>query len=132
MVFVVGILIVIVGGYGEEVFGLIFVGEVLGICFMVDEWGVFVFKFWFCFGKLVVGLLYVDEGVKIVLVDKGVSLFGVGVVCCEGCFELGVVVEFVGLDGVVFGKGIVGVGIDELVVCLCGFEVVYCDRLVFY
>jgi len=127
-----GIPTVIAGGQGEDVLGPILAGEPRGTRFAPGDRAESAFKLWLRFGKPAAGRLYVDEGARRALVEKGASLLGVGIVRCEGRFEPGAAVELAGPDGVVFGKGIARAGAEELAGRPRGLEAVHRDRLVLY
>jgi glutamate 5-kinase len=127
-----GIPTVIAGGNGDDVLGPILAGETRGTRFAADDRSETAFKLWLRFGKPVAGRLHVDEGARRALIDKGASLLGVGVVRCEGRFDVGAAVELVGPDGVVFGKGIAGAGTEDLAGRPRDLEAVHRDRLVLY
>lgn len=71
-------------------------------------------KLWIAFAVGASGSVTVDEGAKRALVDRGRSLLGAGVVTVAGEFGAGDAVEIVGADGIVFAKGLVAVGTDEM------------------
>ena len=127
-----GIPTVIAGGLGDDVLGPILAGEARGTRFAAEDRGETAFKLWLRFGKPVAGRLHVDEGARRALVEKGASLLGVGIVRCEGRFDPGAAVELVGPDGVVFGKGIAGAGVDDIEGRPRGLEAVHRDRMVLY
>lgn len=127
-----GIPTVIAAGDADDVLGPIVAGEERGTRFAPEERGESAFKLWLRFGKPVAGRLHVDEGARRAVVEKGASLLGVGVVRSEGRFDPGTAVELVGPDGEVFGKGIAGVGADDLAARPRGLEVVHRDKLVLY
>jgi glutamate 5-kinase len=127
-----GIPTVIAAGDADDVLGPILSGEERGTRFAPEERGESAFKLWLRFGKPVAGRLHVDEGARRAVVEKGASLLGVGVVRSEGRFDPGAAVELVGPDGEVFGKGIAGVGADELAARPRGLEAVHRDKLVLY
>ena len=127
-----GIPTVIAGGAADEVLGPIVAGEDRGTRFTPEDRGESAFKLWLRFGKPVDGRLYVDEGARRALVEKGASLLAVGIVRCEGRFDPGAAVELVGPDGVAFAKGIAGAGADELAARGRGVEAVHRDKLVIY
>jgi glutamate 5-kinase len=66
-------------------------------------------KLWIGFAAGVAGRLVVDRGAQAALTGRGVSLLPAGVVGVEHDFEDGDVVELVGLDGIVFARGMASI-----------------------
>ncbi len=71
-------------------------------------------KLWIAFAVDTAGRVVVDDGARRALLERGVSLLPAGVVSAEGTFQADQAVEIAGPDGVVFAKGLVKVGIDDL------------------
>ncbi len=63
-------------------------------------------KAWIAFGAFPEGKIFVDDGAKRALVEKGASLLPVGVRKVDGDFDSGSAVEIADQSGEVFGKGI--------------------------
>jgi glutamate 5-kinase len=63
-------------------------------------------KLWIAFAVGSSGTVYVDEGARRVLIERGVSLLPAGVVSVKGGFEPEEAVEIAGPDGRVFAKGL--------------------------
>jgi glutamate 5-kinase len=72
-------------------------------------------KVWIAFAVGSSGRVTVDAGARDALLQRGVSLLPAGVRTVEGRFDLDDAVEVVGPDGVVFAKGLVQIGAQELV-----------------
>ena len=64
-------------------------------------------KLWIAFALRPAGRIFVDEGARCAIVERGKSLLPAGVVAVEGLFEAEDAVEIVGADSVMFAKGIV-------------------------
>ena len=62
---------------------------------------------WIAWATAVRGQLIVDDGARKALTDRGASLLAVGVHEVQGSFQRGDVVEILGLDGQVIGRGII-------------------------
>ncbi len=65
-------------------------------------------KLWIAFALDPVGRIVVDDGARRALVEREASLLAAGVVAVEGDFVPDDAVEIVGLDGLVFAKGLAG------------------------
>ncbi|MGH9114692.1 MAG: glutamate 5-kinase, partial [Acidimicrobiales bacterium] len=63
-------------------------------------------KLWIAFAVGSSGTIVVDEGARVALVERGVSLLPAGVVEVRGSFDADDAVEIAGPDGVVFAKGL--------------------------
>jgi glutamate 5-kinase len=127
-----GIPTVIAAGDGKRVLPAILAGEPRGTRFTPGDARLPAFKLWLRYGKPATGRVHVDEGAQRALVESGASLLGVGVASVEGRFDAGDVVELVGADGVVFGKGVAGAAASDLADRPRGVEAVHRDRLVLF
>jgi glutamate 5-kinase len=67
-------------------------------------------KLWIAFAVGSSGTIVVDDGARLALLDRGVSLLAAGVHGVKGSFEVDDAVEIAGLDGQVFAKGLVRLG----------------------
>ena len=63
-------------------------------------------KLWIAFAVGSSGTIVVDEGAKVALMERSVSLLPAGVLRAEGSFDVDDAVELAGPDGRVFAKGI--------------------------
>jgi glutamate 5-kinase len=63
-------------------------------------------KLWIAFAVGSSGTIVVDEGARVALVERGVSLLPAGVLKTEGSFATDDAVELAGPDGQVFAKGL--------------------------
>jgi glutamate 5-kinase len=71
-------------------------------------------KRWIAFFHYPKGTLFVDEGAKKALREKGKSLLPPGVVRCEGEFAAGEVVRICDLDGTEFARGLTDFGSSDI------------------
>ena len=101
-----GIPLVIASGRKKNVLGRILGGEVEGTLFIAEPRKLRGRKRWIAFFHHPHGALFVDEGAKRALREKGKSLLPPGVARCEGDFAAGDVVRICDLDGTEFARGI--------------------------
>jgi glutamate 5-kinase len=71
-------------------------------------------KRWIAFFHHPKGALFVDDGAKKALRERGKSLLPPGVARCEGEFDAGDVVRVCDLDGTEFARGIARFGAAEV------------------
>ena len=71
-------------------------------------------KQWLGFHTTPLGRIVVDQGAEVALLDHGSSLLPAGVTEVQGQFHAGDVVEVVGLDGKLIGRGMVNYDNDQL------------------
>ena len=64
-------------------------------------------KLWIAFAVGSSGTVYVDEGARRALLERGVSLLPAGVIGVKGAFDPEDAVEIAGPDGKVFAKGLI-------------------------
>jgi glutamate 5-kinase len=64
-------------------------------------------KLWIAFAVGSAGTVYVDDGARRALTDRGVSLLPTGVIGVKGAFDDDDAVEIAGPDGKVFAKGLI-------------------------
>ena len=100
-----GIPLVIASGKKKNVLAKILAGEDEGTLFVAPE-KVQGRKRWIAFFHHPQGALFVDDGAKLALREKGKSLLPPGVARCEGEFAAGDVVRICDLDGTEFARGI--------------------------
>jgi glutamate 5-kinase len=63
-------------------------------------------KLWIAFAVGASGTVVVDDGARVALLERGVSLLPAGVVAVHGAFDVDDAVELAGTDGRVFAKGL--------------------------
>jgi len=93
-------------------------------------------KLWIAFGLPAEGRLTVDAGAATALRERGGSLLAVGILDVAGEFASSAAVEVVGEDGGLLGKGLTGMGADDIRASagqhtsVAGGEVIHRDDLV--
>lgn len=100
-----GIPMIIAQGKSEKVITRIINGEQLGTLFMPKDNRLHSKKLWIAIGSNITGKIYVDEGAKKALQEKGKSLLPSGVIDIAGEFEIGHTVD------VYFGEEKIGRGV---------------------
>jgi len=101
-----GIPLIIASGKKKNVLAKILAGETEGTHFVAQPNKMQSRKRWIAFFHHPKGALFVDEGAKLALREKGKSLLPPGVARCEGDFDAGDVVRICDLDGTEFARGI--------------------------
>ncbi len=101
-----GIPLVIASGKKKNVLAKILAGETEGTLFVAQPSKLQSRKRWIAFFHHPQGALFVDDGAKLALREKGKSLLPPGVARCEGEFAAGDVVRICDLDGTEFARGI--------------------------
>jgi glutamate 5-kinase len=126
-----GIPLVIASGKKKNVLAKILAGEDEGTLFVASPTKLQGRKRWIAFFHHPQGALFVDDGAKLALREKGKSLLPPGVARCEGNFDAGDVVRICDLDGTEFARGIAKFGAAEVRGRkLARVEVVHRDDLV--
>jgi glutamate 5-kinase len=126
-----GIPLVIASGKKKQVLAKILAGEDEGTLFVASPTKLQGRKRWIAFFHHPQGALFVDDGAKLALREKGRSLLPPGVARCEGEFAAGDVVRICDLDGTEFARGIAKFGAAEVRGRkLARVEVVHRDDLV--
>jgi len=101
-----GIPLVIASGRKKDVLARIFEGRDEGTIFVAKPAKLTGRKRWIAFFHHPKGALFVDEGAKLALRERGKSLLPPGVARCEGDFAAGEVVRVCDLNGTEFARGI--------------------------
>jgi glutamate 5-kinase len=101
-----GIPLVIASGRKKHVLAQILAAEEEGTLFVAPEKRLQGRKRWIAFFHHPKGALFVDDGAKLALREKGKSLLPPGVARCEGDFAAGDVVRICDLNGTEFARGI--------------------------
>jgi glutamate 5-kinase len=126
-----GIPLVIASGRKKNVLARIVKGEAEGTLFLPHPNRLRGRKRWIAFFHHPAGALFVDEGAKKALREKGRSLLPPGIVRCEGDFQSGDVVRLCDLDGMEFARGICDFNAQEIMSRqLPRVEVIHRDNLV--
>ncbi len=126
-----GIPLVIASGKKKAVLAKVLGGEDEGTLFVAQPGKLQGRKRWIAFFHHPKGALFVDNGAKEALREKGKSLLPPGVARCEGTFAVGDVVRICDLDGTEFARGIAR--FDSVAVCgrkLPKEELIHRDDLV--
>jgi glutamate 5-kinase len=101
-----GIPLVIASGRNKNVLAEILAGEDEGTLFLPQPIRLQGRKRWIAFYHHPKGTLYVDDGARLALCERGKSLLPPGVARCEGEFAADDVVRICDLDGTEFARGI--------------------------
>jgi glutamate 5-kinase len=109
-----GIPLVIASGHTRNVLAQIMAGADEGTIFIPQPAKLQGRKRWIAFFHHTKGTLYVDEGAKLALREKGRSLLPPGVARCEGDFASGDVLRICDLDGTEFARGITNFSSAEI------------------
>lgn len=126
-----GIPLVIASGKKKSVLARVIAGEEEGTLFVPQPTKLQGRKRWIAFFHHPKGALFVDEGAKQALREKGKSLLPPGIARCEGDFVAEDVVRICDLDGTEFARGIAAFGSSEIKArTLQRVEVVHRDNLV--
>ena len=126
-----GIPLVIASGLKKRVLENILEGRDEGTLFVPQPNKLKGRKRWIAFFHHPKGALWVDDGAKTALREKGKSLLPPGVARCDGDFAAGEVVRICDLDGTEFARGIARHGSEEIRHrALRRVEVVHRDDLV--
>jgi len=126
-----GIPLVIASGRKKNVLAAILSGAEEGTLFVPQPIRLKGRKRWIAFFHHPTGALFVDEGAKRALREKGRSLLPPGIARCEGEFAAGDVVRICDLDGTEFARGIADHNSSEIKTGqLQRVEVVHRDNLV--
>ena len=126
-----GIPLVIASGKKKNVLAKVLAGEDEGTLFVAQPNKLQGRKRWIAFFHHPKGALFVDDGAKKALRERGKSLLPPGVARCEGEFAAGDVVRICDLDGTEFARGIAKFSADEIrAKKLARVELVHRDDLV--
>lgn len=109
-----GIPLVIASGRKKEVLSQVLTGKDEGTLFVAQEGKLRGRKRWIAFFHHPKGALFVDDGAKTALREKGKSLLPPGVSRCEGEFAAGDVVRICDLNGTEFARGIARFNAEEV------------------
>jgi len=101
-----GIPLVIASGKKKHMLARVMAGEEEGTLFVPQATKLQGRKRWIAFFHYPKGALFVDNGAKEALREKGKSLLRPGIARCEGEFAVGDVVRICDLDGTEFARGI--------------------------
>jgi glutamate 5-kinase len=126
-----GIPLVIASGHKPDVLARIVEAVEEGTMFVPQPTRLQGRKRWIGFFHHPKGTLFVDEGARMALRDKGKSLLPPGVARCEGKFDAGDVLRICDLEGMEFARGITNFSSTQIEARQwTGAEVVHRDNLV--
>ena len=126
-----GIPLVIASGSKKNALAKILGGEDEGTLFIAKSNKLQGRKRWIAFFHHPQGTLFVDDGAKLALREKGKSLLPPGVARCEGEFTTGDIVRICDLNGTEFARGIAKFSAEEIrAKKLARVELVHRDDLV--
>jgi len=109
-----GIPLVIASGKKKDVLASVMSGDEEGTLFVPQPTKLQGRKRWIAFFHHPKGTLFVDDGAKVALREKGKSLLPPGVSRCEGEFDAGDVVRICDLNGTEFARGIAKFDADDV------------------
>jgi len=109
-----GIPLVIASGRKKDILASITAGQDEGTLFAPKQLKLAGRKRWIAFFHHPKGSIFVDEGAKRALRERGKSLLAPGISRCEGEFQAGEVVSICDLDGTEFARGIADFGSIEI------------------
>lgn len=109
-----GIPTIIARGTKKDVLKQIVGGEEVGTLILPKKVALTSRKHWIAFNLKPKGDLFVDEGAKKAIVQRGKSLLPSGIVKIRGSFERGDSVSLIGPRGKEFAKGLVNYNYEEL------------------
>lgn len=112
-----GIEMVIASGRENFVISKIAKGERIGTTFLPSTKIRQARKRWIAFSKKVKGRIYIDDGAKEAVINKGKSLLCVGIIKTEGNFKQKDSVQVADKEGNVLGCGLVNYSSEELIDC---------------
>ncbi|MBA7491533.1 Glutamate 5-kinase [subsurface metagenome] len=102
-----GVTMIVADGNRDRVITSLMEGEDVGTKFLPRKTKLSSRKRWIAFNLPLSGRIFVDEGAKRALIEKGKSLLPSGIVKVEGGFEIGDGVRIVDSQGKEFGRGLV-------------------------
>ena len=109
-----GVGTIIVNGRTPQILPRLFAGEEVGTYFLPARDRMASRKHWIAFTKKPRGKLFLDEGARHALVERGKSLLPSGVKGVEGGFERGDAVRLCDMEGREFAKGVINYTLAEL------------------
>ena len=112
-----GIAMVIAKGRLPRVVSRIIAGEILGTTFLPKAKIDSAKKRWIAFSKKAKGRLYIDDGARDAILERGKSLLCVGIIKIEGEFKKKDSVRVLDKDGNPVGAGLVNYSAQELIAC---------------
>jgi len=105
---------IIANGTEPDILARIFDGEDVGTLILPKEDRLTSKKHWIAYSTRPSGRVFVDNGAKAALLEKGRSLLPSGIVRVEGSFEAGEVIHCVDEKGMEFARGVVNYSSQEV------------------
>ena len=105
---------IIASGKERGVVERILSGEEVGTVVLPKEDRLTSKKHWIAYAARPAGKIFVDDGAKLAIVERGKSLLPTGITGVEGDFEAGEVVHCMDRAGMEFARGMVNYGADEI------------------
>jgi glutamate 5-kinase len=109
-----GVTMIVANGNRDRVITSLMEGEDVGTKFLPRKTKLSSRKRWIAFNLPLLGKIFVDEGAKRALVEKGKSLLPSGIVKVEGEFEIGDGVKILDSQEKEFGRGLVYYSSSEI------------------
>ncbi len=105
---------VVARGTDKGVLTRILAGEDVGTLILPEEDRLTSKKHWIAYSTRPTGRVYVDDGARVALLERGKSLLPSGVVRVEGRFDAGEVIHCVDTSGMEFARGVVNYSSAEI------------------
>jgi len=105
---------VIASGHKEKVILNAVEGKNPGTLFLASSEKHKARKRWIAYSIKVKGKIYIDDGAKEALLNKGKSLLGVGITKAEGDFKKNDAVEISDSQGIIIGRGLINYNCEDL------------------
>lgn len=109
-----GIPTIITTGFEEGILGRILEGEPVGTLFLPKEDKLTSWKHWIAFSTRPSGRVFVDDGARDALLNKGKSLLPSGIKEVDGSFDAGEVIHCVDAKGMEFARGLSNYSSEEI------------------
>ncbi len=109
-----GVPTIIANGGSRGIVERIFRGEVVGTLFMPSKKRISSKKHWIAHASRPSGVIFVDQGARRAIIEKGKSLLPSGIVRVEGHFRAGEVVACMDEDGREFARGLANYSSKEV------------------
>lgn len=109
-----GIKTVIACGRTTKVVERILAGEDIGTVFLPSDKACQARKRWIAFSKKIKGKVYIDDGARCALLQRGKSLLSVGIIKVEGDFKAKDAVQVLDKEGIACGCGLINYSSEGL------------------
>jgi glutamate 5-kinase len=109
-----GVIMIIADGRAPGVLADVVNGKPMGTRFLPDQCSLSSKKRWIAFGMPVRGTVHVNDGARLMLIEKGKSLLSAGVVDISGNFQTGDLLAIADDTGNCFARGFVNYSAAEL------------------